>query len=66
MKTCSVCRQQKELNHFYRDKSAKDGRQRLCCSCSRERSQNQERISPYQLRIRKRNDLINWRYNDGN
>lgn len=58
MKTCSKCKENKELEQFYLDRSAKDGRRYNCIECckagrNREgdkeyREKNKERLSMYE------------------
>lgn len=38
MKTCTVCKEEKELNEFNKNKTRKDGYNNICKVCSQERS----------------------------
>lgn len=37
-KKCTLCKEEKELNSFNKNKTRKDGLSNLCCECSKERS----------------------------
>ena len=67
MKTCSKCKENKELEKFYLDRSAKDGRRYNCIECckagrNREgdkeyRERNKDKVKPVPKEIKKlRND----------
>jgi hypothetical protein len=67
MKTCSKCKENKELEQFYLDRSAKDGRRYNCIECckagrNREgdkeyRERNKDKVKPVPKEIKKlRND----------
>lgn len=67
MKTCSKCKTEKELDEFYLDRSAKDGRRCNCIECckagrNREkekeyRERNKDKVKPVPKEVKKlRND----------
>jgi hypothetical protein len=67
MKTCSKCKENKELEQFYLDRSAKDGRRYnciVCCKAGRNREKekeyrelNKDKVKPVPKEIKKlRND----------
>lgn len=56
-KKCGHCKQPLALNHFYRDKNSKDGRQWICKACrkiyiQRYAQENSESIAQYQKKYR--------------
>lgn len=54
MKTCSRCHCEKEESEFFRQSSAKDGRQSHCKVCDNERSKAHRKVNPEAHREKKR------------
>lgn len=44
MKTCSKCKQEKELSEFYKNKNRKDGYNTFCKECQKEYSKNNKNV----------------------
>lgn len=60
MKTCSKCKQEKELSDFYKNKSQKDGYQNCCKACMNTinnnwQKQNKEKAKEFTQEWRKNN-----------
>lgn len=47
MKTCYICKKQKPISQFYRDRSTPDGRQYRCKECDKAKSIKWQRESGY-------------------
>lgn len=53
MKTCKTCGQEKELDLYYNNKKAKDGKQASCIACER------VRLAKYQTEKKALKDALN-------
>jgi len=59
VKKCGICKKEKEINKFYKDKSRKDGLRRCCKECDKRsgkkwRKENQEHVNKYWREFRKK------------
>jgi len=46
MKTCTKCKQEKELTEFYKDKGSKDGKKNSCKCCDKKRANEWHKANP--------------------
>jgi len=50
MKFCPMCKIEKSIDDFYNDKSRKDGKDRICKSCSRQNTNRYQKNNPEKMR----------------
>ena len=55
MKTCNICKTEKSVDDFHRDKSKKDGRDHRCKACRSEISKTSKSLKAYRKRYYENN-----------
>lgn len=65
MKKCNICKIEKPIDQFHRDRSEKDGRDRRCKPCSTKRQRDARNFKPDLWEIQKFKNMISRRKREG-